>query len=401
MKISSACRFILASLSALFIILSSLSAAAQNKLADADNGFAFDLLKQIAKEQPGKNIFISPFSAASALQMVANGAAGKTLTEMQDVLNTTGIEQADLNRDCKALNQSLAAQTNVILELANGIWYQNGFRLKPGFVLENQKFFGAVLAPVDFLSPDSAKAINDWADTKTHGKIQNVVSFPFESPPKLILANAIYFKGKWEDPFDKSLTLPRDFHLPDGNINNVPMMAKHKSFEYQEGDGFQAVELPYAGGQLQMILFLPATNSNPQQLIGNFSGKTWRDNVLSSFSRCEGSLVFPKFKLDYDVILNDPLKAMGMQGAFSGDADFSMMADQPLFIGEVKQKSYVAVDEEGTEAAAVTTINMFGAAMERPLKSFEMIVDRPFLFVITDTQSQAILFMGIVNDPAQ
>ncbi|HEY3762462.1 MAG TPA: serpin family protein [Verrucomicrobiae bacterium] len=385
----------------IILALSAFAVSAQDKLAEADNGFAFDLLKQIATEQPNQNIFISPFSAATALQMVANGAAGKTLTEMQEVLKTSGIGQADLNADCKTLNDSLASETNVILDLANGIWYQNNFQLKPQFIADNQRYFGAELAAVNFLSPDSAKAINDWADKKTFGKVQDVVSYPFSPATRVILANAIYFKGKWQYPFEKRLTLPHDFHLPDGTVKRVPMMAKRKNFDYQESDEFQAVKMDYAGYRMQMILFLPATNSSPQQLLANFSDETWRDKVLSGFSDREGHLMFPKFKLNYDVKLNDPLKSLGMQQAFSSSADFSAMAGQPLFIGEVKQKAYCAVDEEGTEAAAVTTINMFGAVARAPSKTFEMTVDRPFFYVIADSQSQAILFMGIVNDPMQ
>jgi serpin B len=412
MKISNAFRGVLPHAFALIICSSAISAAAQaldvptadNKLADADNGFAFNLLKQIDEEGPNQNIFISPFSVSSALQMVVNGAAGKTMEEMQQALNTTGMKPAELNADCKNINQALEAQTNVILELANGIWYQKDFQLKPQFVADNQNYFNAELAAVDFASPDSAQAINDWADEKTHGKITGVVSYPFPPITRLILANAIYFKGTWDDPFNKDFTTPRDFHQSDGSAKQVPMMGKRKTFSYEEGDGFQAVELPYAGDNLQMVLFLPATNSSPQQLLTNFSGEAWHDKIMPGFSDCEGDLMFPKFTLNYNVDLNQPLQALGMNEAFDPDkANFSAMASQPLFIGEVKQKSYVAVDEEGTEAAAVTTIEMEAAAAMpiTPPKTFEMIVDRPFFFVITDTTSQAILFMGIVNNPTQ
>ncbi len=384
------------------IALPAIVASAQEAgvLPDADSGFAFDLLSQIVSGQPGQNIFISPFSAATALQMVANGAAGQTKTEMQRVLHTTGIAPLELNADCKTLNQSLNSQKAVVLDLANGIWYQNDFQLKPAFVSDNRKFFDAELAPVDFLSPSSARMINDWADKKTFGKIQGVVSFPFPPATEVVLANAIYFKGKWEEQFMKNLTLPRNFHFPDGSVKQVPMMSKRHSFSYQEGDGFQAVELPYVGDRLEMILFLPATGSSPQQLLEKFKGETWRDKILPRFSLYEGFLAFPKFKLDYDVTLNEPLEALGMRQAFSGNADFSLMADKPVCISEVKQKSYVDVDEEGTEAAAVTTVTVTALAMPmRPARNFTMIVDRPFFFVITDRQTQTILFMGIVNNP--
>ena len=370
------------------------------KLADANTSFAFDLLKQIAKEQPGKNIFISPFSVSTVLQMTADGAAGGTKAEMQRVLKTAGLPSEMLNAACKDLDLSLNSQSNVILNLANGIWYKKEFHLKPGFVSNNKNFFQAELAGVDFLNPKSADIINDWADKKTRGKIQNVVRFPFEPNTRLILANAIYFKGKWEWPFDKSQTKPRAFHLANGKTEQTPMMSQRKTFSYQEGGGFQAVRLPYAGDRLQMYLFLPATNSNPQKLLTDFNGENWRNKILSRFVDREGTVVFPKFRLDYDVLLNKPLIALGMKQAFTGNADFSAMADEPLFVSEVKQKSFVDVNEEGTEAAAVTTVTMESMAIMKPMRPFEMIVDRPFVFVIGDDSTKSILFMGVVYDPA-
>jgi serine protease inhibitor len=371
------------------------------KLAVANNGFAFDLLKQITKEQPAKNIFISPFSVSTALQMVGNGAAGETKMEMQRVLKTSGLSPEKLNAACKNLNQLLNSQTNVILNLANGIWYQKQFHLKPGFISDNKIYFQTELAGVDFENPKSADIINDWADKKTRGKIKGVVQFPFPPLTRVILANAIYFKGKWADPFDKSKTKPRDFHLSGGDVRQVPMMLQGKTFGYQEGTGFQAVRLPYAGYRLQMYLFLPATNSSPQKLLADFSGENWRDNILTQFADREGTLIFPKFKINYDVELNEPLKSLGMKRAFDfRNADFSAMADEPLFVSKVKQKSFADVNEEGTEAAAVTTIVGNGSLEINPPKPFEMIVDRPFFFVIADEQTQSILFMGIIFNPS-
>jgi serpin B len=371
------------------------------KLADANTGFAFDLLKQIAKEQPETNIFISPFSVSTVLQMTANGAAGETKTEMRRVLKTAELPPGVLNSACRDLNQSLNSQTNVILDLANAIWYKKEFHLKPDFVADNKQFFQAELGAVDFDSPQSAQIINDWAGKKTRGKIQNVVRFPFPPLTRVVLANAIYFKGKWAEPFDKSQTKPRAFHLANGKTEQTPMMWQARKFSYQEGDDFQAVRLPYAGGRLQMCLFLPVTNSTPAKLMADFSGETWRDKILPQFRNREGMLVLPKFKLDYDVKLNEPLENLGMRQAFSFyTANFSAMADKPLFVSEVKQKSYVDVNEEGTEAAAVTTVVMTLSAVMEPVEPFEMIVDRPFVFVIEDSQTKSILFMGVVYDPA-
>jgi serine protease inhibitor len=377
------------------------SPADQEKLASANTGFAFDLLKQITREQPGTNVFISPFSVSTVLQMVGNGAVGETRAEMQRVLKTAGLPAETLNAAGKDLNQSLNSQTNVILNLANAIWYREGVRLKPGFVSDNQNFFAAKLAGVDFTKPKSAQTINDWADTSTHGKIKEVVQWPFPPLTRVILANAIYFKGKWDRPFDKQSTKDRAFNiLPGGMPKQVPTMWQGGHFNYQQGDGFQAVRLPYAGKRLQMYLFLPATNSSPAKLLAELSADTWRDKILPKFQDEQGMLALPRFKLDYDVILNDPLKALGMRQAFD-NADFSAMANEPLFVSEVKQKSFVEVNEEGTEAAAVTGVHMtMLGVMHEPEKPFEMIVDRPFLFVIADDQTKSILFMGVIYDPA-
>jgi len=372
----------------------------QEKLAAANTGFAFDLMKQITREHPGINVFISPFSVSTVLQMVGNGAGGETKAEMQRVLKTTDLPAETLNAACKDLNQSLNSQTNVILDLANAIWYQEGVRLKPGFVSDNQNFFAAKLAGVDFTKPESAQTINDWADKSTRGKIKEVVRWPIPPLTRVILANAIYFKGKWDRPFDKQSTKDRAFNiLPGGTPKPVPTMWQSGLFNYQQGDGFQAVRLSYAGGRLRMYLFLPDTNSSPTKLLADLNAEMWRDKILPNFEDKQGMLALPRFKLDYDVILNDPLKALGMKRAFD-DADFSAMADEPLFVSEVKQKSFVEVNEEGTEAAAVTTVHMKSSAIRKPMEFFKMIVDRPFFFVIGDDSTKSILFMGVVYDPA-
>ena len=385
-----------------FASLAALAASPSDreKLATANTAFAFDLLKQIVKEQPDTNVFISPFSVSTVLQMTANGATGETWAEMQRVLKTAGLPAGTLNSACKDLNQSLNSQPGVILNLANAIWYKEGLYLKPAFVSVNKQFFQAELAGVDFTKPESAQTINHWADVKTSGKIKQVVRWPFDPLTRVILANAIYFKGKWDRQFDKSKTQPHVFHLSGGGEKPAPTMWQHGDFSYQEDDGYQAVRLPYIGGRLQMYLFLPATNSSPAKLLADFSGEAWRDKILPQFEKHKGTLALPRFKMEYAVVLNDPLKALGMKQAFSDNADFSAMAGEPLYVSEVKQNSFVDVNEEGTEAAAVTTVTMKAQGVFRPEKLFVMTVDRPFLFVIGDDQTKSILFMGVIYDPA-
>jgi len=376
--------------------------ADQARLAGANTGFAFDLLKQIVKEKPDANVFISPFSVSTVLQMVGNGAAGETKAEMQAVLKTAGLPADSRNAACRDLNRSLTSLPDVALNLANSIWYQKEIQLTPAFVAENKNYFLAELAGVDFSNPKSADTINNWADKTTRGKIKDVVQFPFPPRTRVILANAIYFKGKWVKPFDKNQTKPHVFHLPGGEAQ-APLMWQRGHFNHENGDGFQAVQLPYAGGRLQMCVFLPATNSNPAKLLADLSGDTWRDKIRSRFMDREGTLALPRFKIDFKEVLNDPLKALGMRQAFDQRADFSAMAEtrEGLYVSEAWQKSFVDVNEEGTEAAAVTGVRMTALAAMRPLQPFEMVVDRPFFFAIEDNQTGSVLFMGVVHDPAR
>jgi serine protease inhibitor len=370
------------------------------KLAAANNGFAFDLLKQIAKQQPRENSFISPFSVSTALQMVGNGAAGETKAEMQRVLRTGVLSPDKLNAAAKSLNDSLNSERDVNLNLANAIWYQNDFQLKPDFVAVNKNFFQTELAGVDFKNPKSAEIINNWANKQTHGKIPKVVQFPVPPLMRVFVANAIYFKGKWAEPFDKDQTKPRPFHLTAGGSTQAPMMQQHRHFAYQETDNFQAVQLDYSGKDLDMILFLPNTNSSPQKILAELNATTWQDDVLPQFRDREGTLVFPKFKLESGVRLNDSLEALGMKSAFTMGANFSAMSSEALFISEVNQSSFIEVNEEGTEAAAVTGISLSELGpIPDPPKPFEMIVDHPFFVVIADKRTQSILFMGIIFKP--
>ena len=375
-------------------------ASDEAKFAAANTSFAFDLFQQIIREQPGQNIFISPFSVSTVLQMIDHGAVGATKQEMDRVLHLDDFPIDTLNTASASLNQSLRSQTNVILELANAIWYKQGLPLKPEFVAVNKEFFAAELGAVNFDSPQSAQTINAWADRSTHGKIQDIVRWPFDPATRVVLANAIYFKGKWARPFERKETKPHLFSVAGGNKREVPTMWQHVRFAYQNGDDFQAVRLPYAGRRLWMDVFLPATNSSLTKLLARFDSASGRDKLLAEFMQREGTLALPRFKLEYGVTLNDSLQVLGMKRAFHG-ADFSAMSDEPLEVSAVKQKSYVEVNEEGTEAAAVTTGIMHTTAILQPQRPFEMIVDRPFYFVIQDFRTQSILFMGIVNDPSK
>jgi serpin B len=373
-------------------------------LAAANNTFAFNLLKQLAAEQPGASIFVSPYSAATALQMAADGAGGTTKAEMQQVLGTSGILTATLNEASKDAADLLNSKdTNVILTTANALWYRQSAQIKPAFLAANREFFSSTIKPLDFANVPAAEAeINQWASDQTHGRITGIANGMIDPLyTDLILANAIYFKGKWEDPFDKKLTKERPFHPASGAATNLPMMQMSKTFGYRQGSGYQAVRLPYMGYDLAMYVFLPDPGSSPAKLLQIMNGDKWQRVTMPGFSDREGLVVLPKFKLENTFDLNQPLEALGMRTAFNQKkADFSGMFSDPHSISEVRQKTFVEVGEVGTEAAAVTMMSMpMASAIEmNPPKPFEMIVDRPFLFAIVDARSGMILFMGVVND---
>ncbi len=373
--------------------------ADQDSLIAANTGFAFDLLEQIADKQPGGNVFVSPYSVSSILQMVGDGASGVTKQEIESVLHVNGLATRDTA--CRKLDQSITSgQSNVILNLANAIWLTQGVALNPEFVAACTNYSQAKTGALDFASPQSAKIINDWAAANTHGRIKDIVQWPMNPLTRVILANAIYFKGNWAHEFDKSATTDRAFTPIDGTQIQVPMMQQHGHFDYFQAQGFQALCLPYAGGRLQMYLFLPDSGSDIKKLLAGFDGGAWQNKIPTHFRNREGTVMLPRFKLNYDVILNEPLEALGMKHAFSSDADFSAMSAEKLFLSEVKQKSFVEVNEEGTEAAAVTTATLRALAVMRPEKPFEMILDHPFFFAIGDKTTRAILFMGIVSNPS-
>jgi serine protease inhibitor len=391
----------------LFLTLATFAAPVieNHLLASANTGFAFKLLKQLAKNQPGNNIFISPFGVSTVLQMAGNGAAGQTKTEMQQVLGTTSMMQAIVNTGSRDINQSLNnSNTNNILTIANAIWYQKGIPAKHGFISCNQQFFGATVDALDFTNAHSVDIINSWASEKTHGKITHIADGMMSPPPDLFLANAVYFKGKWQDPFESKNTKDRAFHLRDGSQKQLPMMEKTDRFTYRRGSGYQAVRLPYEGWNLAMYVFLPDPGSSPDKLVSIMTGDKWERVTRPGFEDRDGTVVLPKFKLEYQTALEQPLTAMGMKTAFDdrpGMADFSGISSRPLYISAVQQLTFVEVNEEGTEAAAVTgmTVPMSTGPEPPPPPPFKMIVDRPFLFLIADEPTGTILFMGIIFEP--
>ena len=369
-------------------------------LASANASFGFNLMKQLVGERPTDNVFISPYSVSAALQMVWQGAAGHTKTEMDQALALSNFKPETAGSAYKELDNSIkSAAAKVALNVANSIWYAPNIQLKPQFVSINQNSYGAKLSPLDFTDPRSAGVVNSWVSEATHGKISKIVEPPLSSRTGLILANAIYFKGNWEHKFDNNATKDEPFHLRTSQQKQTHMMRQSRKFSYQEDGRFQAIRLPYVGNRLGMLVFLPATNSSPNKLLADLDGAAWREKIMPKFQERQGTIALPRFKLEFKADLVRSLKGMGIQQAFSPTANFFGISDGQLYVSGVDHASFVEVNEEGTEAAAATDVNLALTSAMPIVKPFQMIVNRPFFFAIEDSSTHSILFMGVINDP--
>lgn len=371
-----------------------------DRLVKANNDFGFNLFREITNNEPGGNVFISPSSVLTALAMTYNGAEEETRAAMETTLLLLGMSGDEVNTAFADLLTILEnPDPKVELAVANSLWAREGVDFNEDFLQRNRDYFGAEIAELDFSDINAAEEVNEWVKEQTRNKIEEIVDGPIAQETILFLINAIYFKGEWSEPFDPELTREIPFNLPDGGQKDHPVMFRNDDFRYLENDLFQAVSLPYGKNErVSMYIFLPAEGVALKELYGEMNAVTW-NNWLNSFKTMEGEVGLPRFSFDYETSLNEILKTLGMGIAFDGDAaDFSGMRPIPprLYISEVKHKTFVEVNEEGTEAAAVTSVDVGVTAMP---ETFSMVVNRPFFFTITDDMTGTILFMGAVNEP--
>jgi serine protease inhibitor len=372
--------------------------------------FGFRLVQQVAGEQKGKNVFLSPLSAALALSMTAQGAKGDTYRAMATSLGLESVSAEQLAQATSLLMESLWGMDpeQVTLEIANALFANQQVPFQKDFLDLCRQSYRAEARSLDFADPATLQAINDWAREKTHGRIDGILD-QLDPQAVMVLLNAIYFLGHWSQPFPAEETTEKDFTLADGSTVPVPLMGQDGEFEYLEKDGFQAIRLPYASGSLNlpgndrlaMVVLLPAQGTSLEQFLQSIDGNQWR-GWMDSLRSERGRIELPRFKLEFKASLKQALVSLGMGPAFDPNlADFSGMTPVPAWIGDVLQKTFVEVKETGTEAAAVTAVEMLGTAMETtPPPPFRMIVDRPFAFAITDRETGAILFLGAVVNPA-
>lgn len=362
-------------------------------LVDAGNGFSFRLLGRVVQEEPDANVFLSPLSVSMVLGMLLNGAEGETRDEIETALGVSSLTLDEINRSYRDLIVLLLGlDPSVETAVANSIWIRQGFPVVPEFLATGQEFFDAEVAALDFGDPASLERINGWVEEKTRGRIERIVD-AIRPEDVMFLINALYFKGLWQTRFDPEDTRPASFRRPDGSRVEVAMMSLDSLFSQTATERYQAVDLPYGGGAFSMIVVVPAEGTTTAELAAELDRTAWRELVEGLQVRYL-QVSLPRFELVYEKTLNEALQDLGIRKAFA-DADFSRLTPGGgVWLDYVKQKTFVKVDEAGTEAAAVT-VGAIAVSAPPPF-----VADRPFLFAIRERLSGTILFVGQVTDPS-
>jgi len=377
---------------------------AAESLFEGNTAFAFDLYSQL-KDKQG-NLFFSPYSISTCLAMTYTGARGDTEKQMSAVLHFNQ-KQDELHSAFGALQRQLnevGTRKGVELSIANALWAQKGHSFRQEFVKVALGQYGAKLNQADFATQADAaiQEINSWVEVKTKDKIQNILaSGSLDASTRLALVNAIYFKGDWVKAFNKKVTFPQPFYLTKSRQTDVPLMYRTDKVRYMEDESIQAVELPYKGNELSMVILLPKEVEGCGQLENSLSLR-YLSGRLKAMKSQEVDLLVPRFKLESTFELSEELKQLGMRNAFQANADFSGMdGTTNLFISSVSHKAWAEVTEEGTEAAAATAaaVATLGISHEPPRPMFR--ADHPFIFLIRHNRSGSILFFGRLADPTQ
>lgn len=371
-------------------------------LIDAENKFGFDLFQHIySSETEYENTMVSPLSVSLALAMTYNGARGETKTAMEKTLGVYGLTPDDINASYLSLVESLKSlDEKVLLEIANAIFYRTDFNVENEFITTNKNYYDATVSALDFANQQQAlNTINGWVKDKTHDKIESIIN---QITPNnvMFLLNAIYFKGIWQKQFNEKGTVKLPFKTGQGTIIETETMQRTDTLPYVSNELFSAIELTYGKGNYNMYIFLPQNSRSLKEIIDMMNQSNW-NAWIESFKQTENvEIKFPRFKYEYEILLNDVLTDMGMGIAFTGAADFTGINRQgDLLIDYVKHKSFIEVNEEGTEAAAVTIVAIDRTSAGGP-KRIQFIVDRPFFYAITEKTTGAIVFMGTVKNPS-
>ncbi len=365
--------------------------------ADQTTQFAFDVTKRVvAQEGQAKNVFISPLSLHIALGMVLNGADGQTAQEIQKALKLDAQTLAEANATYQNILENLpGVDPAVTLTLANSVWYRNTFQVENTFQNLLKQNFKAQVSAKDFNDPATVDQINSWASEQTKGRIPKVID-KIQADNIMFLLNALYFKGDWKNPFDTDQTIDSPFKLASGESKLVRMMRLDANLNRFFQSNYQAIELPYGTGKFAMTVLLPSESTTADALIASLSSAEW-EKIQKGMLMGKVDIGLPKFTLNYEIMLNKALSDMGMPTAFSDRANFTKINSKGgLTLSFVKQNTFVAVDEKGTEAAAVTSVGVVTTSIQLPT-----LVNRPFVFVIHEKTTGAILFIGKIADPTK
>lgn len=372
------------------------------KIIAADNRFGMEIFQKVnASLAVPQNTMISPLSISLALAMAYNGAAGNTKTQMEDMLHKANLTADDINQSYKDLVSSLVSHDPLVeLSISNAIFYRNSFHIKDNFITTNQNYYQAEVSGLDFSNTtETLNTVNGWVNTQTKGKIDKIID-KVNPEDIMYLLNAIYFNGQWTYSFNTQDTSDQNFTKEDNTAIQVPTMSIENPFNYYSQTDFQMLEMPYGSGKYSMLIFLPASGKKVDDVISQLTS----DNItdwISKLTEQKKKVYLPKFEFKFDASLVDELKALGMTDAFDyAKANLSGISDDAkLAISEVKHKTYIKVDERGTEAAAVTGITIIATAIGPDFNTFR--VDHPFVFAIREQDTNAILFIGKVMDPSQ
>jgi serine protease inhibitor len=377
-----------------------LTPAEQQKVA-ADNAFTLKLFKEIiASEGSGQNQFMSPLSVSFAMGMTANGAKAETLAAINSTMDFNGFTQAAINSYySKIMTELPNLEPNTQFKIANSIWYHQGLEVLPAFIDANTASYQAKVQALDFADPAAKNTINSWVNEKTNSKIPSIID-AISDDAQMFLINAIYFKSAWKTKFDAGATKKRSFTLPGGSTVQADFMAGKIDYNNnlitEDGKTTIIAEFPYAHDRFSMVAILPPSGVSVKQLIANMDSPKW-SSWMAGLRTQQSQVYLPKFKFSYSKSLKDPLINLGMGNAFSDAADFTgIRTIGGLAITDVKHKAFVDVNEQGTEAAAATSVEI-GLTSAGPISTLEF--NRPFLFVIREMKTGLVLFAGVVNNP--
>lgn len=369
---------------------------AEQEINRLNNVFAFNLLRKVSQDAgPEGNLLLSPLSVSLAIAMLNNGAEGQTLREIQETLGYGDLTRDEMNGYFQKMLAAIKeADTEATFEIANSIWIRENFVVKEAFKDVNRKYYGAEVRNEDFDNPQTVRTINDWCAAQTHDKIPEFID-KIDASAVMYLINALYFKASWAFQFDKDATASERFTNSDGSQTHTSVMNLEESLVHGEGETFDLLELPYGNATFSMIVLLPKEGVSLSSVVEALNAGSWEERLSQMYEK-KVNLKLPRFKIEYEKLLNEELKAMGMESMFiDGAADFSLIHDAELVVSEVRQKTFAQVNEEGTEAAAVTGVVLVPTSTGAPAVSFH--ATRPFLYIIREQSTGALLFTGAMQ----